>query len=91
MLPQTPPAPRGGEETGSELLRSAAATAPQISKLHMESMEGHGGVNRHPEIKFNQLGVASWHSREGMARSALQGRRLRVKDLPIVSRGGDGR
>lgn len=101
MLPQTPPAPRGGEEAGSELSRSAAATAPEISKLHMESMEGHGGVNRHPEIKSNQLGVASWHSREGMSvtnpsyRSIhpaalallLQGVCLRVKDLQIVCGG----
>lgn len=66
MLQQTPPAPCGGEEVESELSRSAAATAPEISKLHMESMEGHRGVNRHPEIKSNQLGVASWHSRGGV-------------------------
>lgn len=57
-----PASPHGAEEAGSGPSASAAARAPEISKLHMESMERHGGVNRHPVIKSNQLEVASWHS-----------------------------
>lgn len=53
----------GAEEAGSELLCSAAVR--EISKLLMESKERHGGVNRHPEIKSNQLEEASWQRSGG--------------------------
>lgn len=48
----------GAEEAGSEL--SCSAAVREISKLLMGSKERHGGVNRHPEIKSNQLEEASW-------------------------------
>lgn len=54
--------PPYGAEAGSGPSACAAVRDPEISKLHMESMERHRDVNRHPEIKSNQLEVASWHS-----------------------------
>lgn len=42
-----------------------SAAVREISKLLMESKERHGGVNRHPEIKSNQLEEASWQRSGG--------------------------
>lgn len=33
----------------------------------MESIKRHRDINHHPEIKSNQLEVASWHSSGGMS------------------------
>lgn len=76
--------PRSAEEAGSGPSASAVARAPKISKLHMESMERHGGVNRHPEIKSNQLEVASWHSNGGMSATNPSNRSIRLVIHPSI-------
>lgn len=59
----------GAEEAGRE--PSCSAAVREISKLLMESKERHGGVNRHPEIKSNQLEEASWQRSGGASATQI--------------------